>query len=378
MKKIYIALGIILSTMSLKAQDNLDAPTRIGNYGFTQLLVNSWAKTSGMGNSYSAAVGGIESFYLNVAGLGKVKKTELGFTRTSWLGGTGININSFALAQRVGASDDKLGGVIGLSVNSFSIGQIQITTPDQPDGGLGTYRPSISNVNLGYAHNFSEKISAGINVKIASESTPDVRTTALAFDAGLQFSDQLKNNKVKFQNVELSPAAGRGADLHFGVSIKNLGTDTRYTGDGLATKSNIDGKPFTSTTSQRSDKTALPSLINIGIAYDFRLDKGTDKYWHRLTVASTFTKNEAMANQTSLGLEYGFKEILLLRTGFNYEKGIFDYETRNNAYTGLNVGASVQIPLSKELTNNLSIDYSYRFTRPFGGTHSFGVRINID
>jgi hypothetical protein len=381
MKKIYIVFSLLVASLSSNAQ-SMDGPARAGQYGFTQLLVNGWGKSSGMGNSYSAGVSGVESFYLNIAGLGRIANTDIAFSRTSWLGGTGININTFGFGQKVGE------GVIGISVMSFSLGQIPITTFDQPDGGIGTYRPSISNVNLAYAHNFSERISAGLNVKIASESTPDVRVGAMAFDAGLQYADQFvkgARTKVKYQNPERNPAAARGSDIRFGVSLKNLGTDVRYTGDGLAVKSRPDGKSYEQTTSQRSDKTALPSQINIGLAYDFRLDKDENLYWHRLTPAITFTNNVAMNNQTSVGLEYAYKELLLLRTGYNYEKGIFDYETRNNAYTGLNVGTSIQIPLAKksddgsrENNSRIGIDYSYRFTRPFTGTHTFGVRVSLD
>lgn len=379
MKKIVLALSIAFTCFQVNAQIS-DGPARAGQYGFTQLLVNGWGSSSGMGNSYSSGVSGVESFYLNIAGLGKVTNTEIAFSRTSWLGGTGININTFGFGQKVGE------GVIGISVQSFAIGQIPITTVDQPDGGIGTYKPSISNVNLAYAHNFSERISAGLNVKIASESTPDVRVGAIAFDAGLQYADQfLRGKAVKYQNPEMNPAAARGSDIRFGVSIKNLGTDVRHTGDGLAAKSNIDGKEFTTTTSQRADKVSLPSQINIGLAYDFRLDKDEKTYWNRLTAALNFTNNVAMANQTSLGLEYAYKEIWLLRGGFNYEQGVFNYETRNNAYTGLNLGTSIQIPLIKKndkgfrtKSDALAIDYSYRATRPFTGTHTFGLRIKLD
>jgi hypothetical protein len=375
MKKILsIAFALAVFTTG-KAQ--LDAPARIGQYGFTQLLVNGWAQSSGMGNANSAKVGGVESFFWNIAGLGKIDGTELAFSRSSWLGGTGIYINSFGFGQSVGDN-----GVIGLSVTSFSLGQIDITTYDQPDGGIGTYKPSISNVNLGYAYNFTTKISAGINVKLASESTPDVRTSAMAIDAGLQYSDLLANKEVKYKNGDLNPAAARGADIHFGVSIKNLGTDAKYSGDGLAAKSYINGKAYTQTTTQRSDKTALPSFINIGVAYDIRLDRKENVYWHRLTAATSFTNNAATSNQTALGVEYAYKELLMFRAGYNYEKGIFNYDTRNNAYTGLNLGATVQIPVkdkeNKKITNSrIAVDYSYRHTRPFSGTHTFGLRVNI-
>lgn len=374
MNKIY-SLAIALTIMGSGFAQSIQAPARTGQYGFTQLLVNGWAQSSGMGNANSAGVQGVESFFWNIAGLGKIEGTELAFSRSSWLGGTGININSFGFGQAVGD------GVLGLSVTSFSIGQIPITTYDQPDGGIGTYKPSISNINLGYAYNFTTRIAAGVNVKLASESTPDVRTSALGIDAGLQYSDFMSNKEVKYRDPDKNPAAGRNADIRFGVSIKNLGTDAKYSGDGLAAKSSIDGKSYTQTTSQRSDKTPLPSLINIGVSYDIRLDKDAKMYWHRLTTAMSFTSNTATSNQTAFGLEYAYKELLMLRAGYNYEKGIFNYDTRNNAYTGLNMGASVQIPVmnkeTKMKSSQVSIDYSFRQTRPFSGTHTFGLRVSL-
>jgi len=374
MNKIYILTLTFVCSVSLSAQ--ITGPARSGQYGFTQLLVNGWAQSSGMGNANSAGVSGVEAFYLNIAGLGKINGTELSFSRCSWLGGTGININSFGFGQKVGE------GVLGLSITSFSLGQIPITTYGQPDGGIGTYKPSISNINLGYAYNFNEKISAGFNVKLVSESTPDVRVGAMAFDAGLQYADLLTRNPIKYRNPERNPAALRGSDIRFGVSIKNLGTDAKYSGDGLAFKSRASDANYDRTTSQRSDKTPLPSLINIGVGHDIRLDSDSGIYWHRLTVAMNFTSNTAMSNQTSLGFEYAYKEMLMLRAGYNYEKGGLKYETRNNAYTGLNLGATVQIPVSKANAegrrNLIGVDYSFRSTRPFSGTHTFGVRINLN
>lgn len=373
-KNIILAITMLCASAGYA---QLSAPARTGQYGFTQLMVNGWAQSSGMGNANSAGVSGVESFHWNIAGLGKVNKTELAFSRSAWLVGTGISINSFGFAQAVGES-----GVLGMSVSSFSLGQIPITTYDQPDGGIGTYKASISNINLGYAYNFGEKISAGLNVKLASESTPDVRVSAVAIDAGLQYADLMSKKTEKYKNASTNPAAARASDIRFGVSIKNLGTDVRYYGDGLAAKSNIDGKSYTQTTLQRSDKTPLPSFINIGVAYDFRLDTEKDKYWHRLTTALSFTSNTAAPNQTAFGLEYAYKEMLMLRAGYNYEKGILKYETRNNAYTGMNMGATVQFPVNKvekgETPTYLGVDYSYRSTNPFSGTHTFGLRILIN
>jgi hypothetical protein len=368
-KNIILAISLFYAGLGFA---QLEAPARIGQYGFTQLMVNGWAQSSGMGNANSAGVSGVESFFWNIAGLGKVEGTELSFSRSSWLGGTGININSFGFAQATKGGK----GVIGMSVTSFALGQIEITTTEQPEGNIGTYKPSISNINLGYAYNFGDKISAGLNIKLATEATPDVRASALGIDAGLQYADLLSKKSEKYKNEENNPAAGRGSDIRFGVSVKNLGTDVRYAGDGLAAKSSLNGK-FVTTTSQRSDKTSLPSFINIGFAYDFRLDQG-NSYLHRLTLASSFTNYVATSNQTSLGVEYAYKEMLMLRAGYNYEKNGLKYETRNNAYTGVNFGATFQIPFGEGKTNRIGVDYSYRATRPFTGTHTFGLRVNVN
>ncbi len=377
----YITLTLLsVGFYTLNAQNTV----RAGQAGFTQLLINGWGQSSGMGNSNTAGVSGVESFFQNIAGLGKTNGTDLAFSRTSWLGGTGININAFGFAQKLGESNS----VLGLSVMSFGIGQIPITTEQQPDEGLGTYKPSISNINLGYAYNFSNGISGGVNIKIISESTPDVRTGGMAIDAGIQYATQVfksgKGTKAKYRSDNPASQSRKG-DMRFGVSIKNLGPDLRYQGDGLATKTNIGSNSFTTTTSQRTDKTQLPSMINIGMAYDFRLDKNEEMYWHRLTAAANFANNSFSSNQTSVGLEYAYKEILMLRTGFDYEEGIFNYDTRKTAYTGLCLGATVQFATGKRIEgknyreNNslIAIDYSFRSTNPFSGTHTFGVRIKL-
>ncbi len=370
-KSLYIAL---ISLMTLPSAFAQIGAVRSGAAGFTQLLINGWGRSSGMGNSFNAGVEGVEAFYQNIAGIANTKGTDIGFSRTNWLVGTNININTFGFTQKLKGS-----GVLGLSVMSFGVGQIPITTVQQPDGGIGTYKPSISNVNLGYAYSFGNGISGGVNFKIVSESTPDVRTGGVAFDAGIQYGTQLMKNSsnkgIEAKYRSDNPAAQRINDMRFGVSIKNLGPDTRYSGDGLATRSNIGSNIYTTTTSQRSERVALPSIINIGFAYDFRLDKNPDLYYHRLTTAINFTNNNFARQQTSIGVEYAYKEILMLRAGFDYEKGIFDYETRATAFTGPAAGATVQLGLGKKTESKLAVDYSYRATNPFGGTHTIGLRV---
>jgi hypothetical protein len=148
----------------------------------TELLINPWARSSGWGGANSAGVRGLESQFLNVAGLAFTKKTELLFSHTNWLSGTDIGINSFGLSQKVGES-----GVLGLGVMSMNFGDIPITTVDQPEGGLGTFSPSYINIGLSYAKEFSNRIYGGITVRLVSEAIADVKASGIAFDAGVQY-----------------------------------------------------------------------------------------------------------------------------------------------------------------------------------------------
>ena len=131
------------------------------------------------------------------------------------------------------------------------------------------------------------------------------------------------------------------------------------------------------TVSQRSASFNLPTLMNISASYDVRLDKNDDTYFHRFTPAFTFTNNAFSANQFTLGAEYGYKKMLQLRAGYGYEKGILDYDTRTNAFTGITGGFTFEVPVSKDSETTFGLDYAYRHSNPFGGSHTFGVRLNI-
>jgi len=327
-------------------------PDRSGQAGASELLINPFAKSSGWANANVGTVRGLESQYLNVAGLAFTRKTELNLIRTNWLQGSGVFVNSFGIAQRVGEYS-----VIGLGVMSMSFGDIPITTTEQPDaqGEIGRFSPSYMNLSLSYAKAFSNAIYGGINFKIITEAIPDASAQGLAIDAGIQY------------------VTGSKEQIKFGISLKNIGSRMKFTGDGLSFRGFVPGAPEQLTVQQRSEQFELPSLLNIGAAYDFNLVEDI----HRLTVAGNFTSNSFTKDQFMLGLEYGLKNYLMLRAGYTYEEGVNDNSKRTTALTGPAAGLSVQVPLKKESSSVFGIDYSYRMSNPFGGTHSIGIRVDL-
>jgi hypothetical protein len=349
----YVALTLICAMASHSQAGN---PERIGQAGAGQLLINPYARNTGMAGANSANIRGLEAQFMNIAGTAFTRKTEVMFNRSSWLSGTDIFINAFGLTQGVGET-----GTIGFGVVSINAGKIPITTVEQPEGGLGTYSPTFYNINLSYAKMFSDNIYGGINVKLISEQIPNAAARGLAIDAGIQYH------------------TGKNDQIHFGVALRNWGPKMKYSGDGMsrqATQTSISGS-YELTVDNRSEAFELPTLLNIGLGYDFYLTKdssGVSKN-HRLSLDVTYTSNSFSYDNGLVGLEYAWKEMLMFRVGTFIEKNMLTDE-RRNAYTGPAAGLTFEVPFN-EKKSTIGLDYSYRFSNPFGGTHSFGLRLNL-
>lgn len=324
-------------------------PNRAGSAGATQLLINPWARSNGWALANTATLSGVEAMYGNIAGLAHLRKTELLFTNTRWLEGTGVKINAVGFGQKLGAS-----GVLGICATSLSFGDLPVTTVAQPEGGLGTFRPTQANIGLAYAKEFSNSIYGGILVRVVSESIANVRTSGFCFDAGIHY------------------VTGPSDNIHFGIALKNVGPAMTFGGDGLSVQGLLGDASEQMTIEQRSAPFELPSLMNVGAAYDFHLTE-----LHRLTVAGNFVSNSFTKDQFVLGLEYGFKKMFHLRGGYLWEKNITDKATSETAFTGPSGGISIDFPFGEEKKSVLALDYAYRATNPFSGVHSIGVRLTL-
>ncbi len=323
-------------------------PDRAGSAGATQLLMNPWARSSGWGLANSASVRGVEAMFGNVAGLSMVNKTEVLFTNTT-LSGAGMKMNSVGFGQKMGSS-----GVLGLSATILGFGELENTTVETPEGGRGAFVPSLANIGIAYSKSFSNSIFGGILVRMVSESTSNVRTQGVCFDAGIHY------------------VTGPTDNVHFGIALKNVGPAMQYSGDGLAVQGLLTSGSDQLTLEQRSGKFEIPSLLNIGAAYDWNISE-----MHRVTFAGTFISNSFTKDQGVFGVEYAFRKMVHLRGGYLYEKGVTSAEDRETWFTGPSAGLSIDFPFGEEKKSAVSIDYAYRTTNPFSGFHSLGIRISL-
>lgn len=339
--------GVVMSYSSVFAGNE----DRVGSAGATQLLVNPWARSIGIGDAGVSHVNGLEATFTNIAGLAFTDKTQIKFNRTNWMGNAGVPLNSAGIAQRITPST-----VIAVSVQSLNFGDISVTSVDLPDGTQGTFSPRMNVFNIGFAHSFSSSIYGGVNFKVVSESISNLKANGVAFDAGIRY------------------VTGEQDQIKFGIALKNVGPVMRYKGDGLSDQVNYLVNGNLATLEQRSATYELPSLLNIGGSYDFNFDEK-----NKLIVAFAFTANSFQKDQYRLGLDYGLtvaKAAFNLRAGYIAEKGIFSTENRSNALTGFTAGFSADALVGKK-KSALGLEYAMRLAGQFGVIHTFGATISL-
>lgn len=354
---------LFLSTLSYAGNEQ-----RVGTAGASVLLVNPWAGGSALGGANTASVQGLEGVFLNVAGTAFTRKTELIFTNSIILSGADINLNAFGFSQKVGEV-----GVLSMSLINLNYGEIEKTTVSNPEGGIGFVNPRENIISMSYAREFSNSIYGGATVKVINESITNLNASGVAIDAGI----------IYLTGVGKDKAGNRQRDnLRFGISMKNVGPTMSFSGDGLSFRgAGADNVYMTS--EYPVSEFELPSLIAIGASYRVYLTPKVDTAEgevtsaHILNINANFTSNSFERDLIQFGLEYSFKEMLYLRGGYVYRKGALDTDVPVNAYTGVTGGLGLSIPLNKEKGSTLSIEYAYRMTDYFDGTHSIGARISL-
>jgi hypothetical protein len=116
MKKILTLLIISISMLTFAGN-----PDRQGESGAYELLINPWARSTGLNMLNASSVRGCEAISVNVAGLSRINKLEVGIAHSVYLQGTGLGLSSFAIASKIGANS-----AFGISLNSFRFGDITL------------------------------------------------------------------------------------------------------------------------------------------------------------------------------------------------------------------------------------------------------------
>ncbi|MDZ4838503.1 MAG: PorV/PorQ family protein [Bacteroidota bacterium] len=380
----YVLVTALVLTLSIQSSYGIAGnPDRAGQAGGTQLLINPWGRSSGLGGTNMASMSGVESVNFNIGGAVNTNGTEFAVSRSLWLGGAvGMSVNSFGLVAHVGGSRDSFGrkrNALTFSINSLDIGSIQVTTEGQPAGNGSFYSPSFTNLSIGFSHAFSNNISGGFVFKTISEGITNARASGFAIDAGIMYK------------------GGDNDRARFGVALRNVGPALTVRGDGLSSRGVLEGYDYSMTIERRPSPYEMPSVLNIAASYDILTNTNNipkkirnpkdstplavtsvdNRFKPVLSVSAAFTSNAFSQDQIGVGLEFTPISIFQVRAGYVYEKNIFKADSRTFAYSGPSAGFSVNFLFGKEKQRLFGLDYSIRAAKPFSATHTFGLRLNI-
>jgi hypothetical protein len=324
-------------------------PDRQGEAGASELLMNPWARSSGMHSMSTAFVSGLESMRINVAGLGRINKFEGSYSNARLFEGSGMGMNALGLGFRI-----KESSVLGITFTALDFGDIPVTTVNLPEGTGGFLNPSFFNLGVGYAYTYQNKISVGILFRGISESIQDVSSFGFGIDAGVQYVSGEKDN------------------FKLGITLSNIGSPMKFGGEGLSfqgpNQQPAGGTTYNLTYNARAAEFELPSMLNLGVSYDYYFN---DNLF--LRGVANFTSNAFSRDQLGAGIEFSIYKKVVLRGAYKYDLGSSS-DAVQNVYTGIAAGISIETALTKGGSNNLGVDYAYRTTSPFKGTHNLGIR----
>jgi hypothetical protein len=341
-------------------------PDRQGEAGAAELLLNPWARSAGLHSMNTSSISGLESMRLNIAGLSRMEGREFAITNMRLYEGSDVRMNALGFGNKIGKNSS-----FGITLTSMDFGDIPVTTTLRPEGTGGTFSPSFFNFGLGYSYLYDNKISVGLLVRGVSESLSNVSAFGFAIDAGVQY------------------VTGEDDNFRLGISLKNVGSPMTFGGQGLSFTTLSDDGSFTFVADQRGERFEMPSQLNIGVSYDFYLSQpkvapigqevsdapiGKESKEFILRVLGNFTSNAFSRDQVGVGAEVIYNRMFTLRVAYREEIGDTGF-IEDNIYTGLSGGASVEIPFSQSGASRIGIDYAYRATNPFRGTHNFTMRL---
>jgi len=328
---------------------NAGNPDRQGEAGAYELLLNPWARSSGLFHISTASVRGVEAMRINVAGLSRVEGLEMNLSGANYLQGTGMRMSAFGFTKKL-----KGGAALGLSLTSLNFGDNRVTTENQPEGTGASFSPNFFNIALAYAYTFSNKVSVGILARGISESLANVGAFGLALDAGVQY------------------VTGEKEEFRFGICLSNVGSRMTFRGEGLSFQGQSPGNAgYQLTFDQRAASFELPSMLNIGLSYDFHVGKP-----HRISLLGNFTSNSFSRDQLGAGVEYALWESFMLRAAYRYDLGSYLPEEKP-VHTGLSAGGSIDFLLAKGSRNRVAVDYAFQATRVWSGTHTISLRFTL-
>ena len=278
----------LVTPPTVSAQTGTQDNTAYGGASGEFLLLGAGARGHALGGAYAALATDITAMYYNPAGLAQLPRPGVLFSANSYIAGT--NYAWAGIAFPLG------GGVrsVGFSMGSFGFGDQPIYTLDEPDGTGRTYSVRQTFLSATLAQNFSDRFSAGVNVKFINDRLGTAKASGVAVDFGTNFHASVGARPIRASFV-----------------IQNLGTNLSHSGADLIVGVNREPPLGTVDVPQEPQSAVLstsswtlPILFRVGVALDLVVQGN-----NRLTVLSEFTQPNNTKPGAGAGFEWSMQNI---------------------------------------------------------------------
>lgn len=323
MKSLLVIISItLLFTIETTAQFN-----KSGRTAMQFLKIGIGARQVAVGEANIASVQDINSVFWNPAALTGINGAEASFSYTRWIADLGI------YSGAIGYNIEGIGSV-AFSYISLDYGDIPEALITNTSGGIDTrtgnsFSGSDVALGLGFAKQFTDKLSIGINLRYVREDLFIYSSDLWAFDVGSFYNTGWKGIRI-------------------GMSAQNFSTPARW----LNTKE------------EEQQSYDLPLVYRIGTSIDLLggqdLLLGGDPEKQKLTLNIDAIHSNDYAERLHVGVEYTVFNIFTLRGGykFNYEEG------------NLSIGAGFNYNAGFA---NMRVDYAYVNYNYLQSPHRFSV-----
>ncbi|MBA3556304.1 MAG: PorV/PorQ family protein, partial [Gemmatimonadales bacterium] len=347
------------------------------------LTVPVGARGTALGSAFAATADDITAIYWNPAGLGFMETPQAFYTFVNMP--LNVNLSYAAIATPVFGGT----GVLGAFFELLDLPSQEVTTVLQPEGTDFTFESNSLAGGLSYAHNFSDRFSAGVTTKIVNESISDVSGTALAFDFGSNYHTTLFGRSVRLAFVVQNLGGEMqlsGERLFFNVNPDelderdNINSPTVDLPDNLFPRRDRGGE-------QQAGSFNLPAVFKTGVSYAVVEEGGNNltlagEFWNPnnqeevFALGAEFRRDLALTGGGTEGAE-GRNAAVSLRGGWFFQQdeiGLSDSANDGDNLRGLSFGAGIQYDFG---LFDAGIDYAYRDLGRITQNNLFSVSVGL-
>jgi hypothetical protein len=323
---------------------------KLAQTGMKFLATSVDARAQGLGGAVTADFYGnsTSQFYNPASMAGMEGNFHVGVSQLQFI--TDINYNVASLAFRPSGGNY---GVFGVSVMAVDYGEFMGTVRANNEVGFvetGAYSPTAMSVGVGYARSFTDRFSAGGNVKYVFQDIGDGFILGQDFEGqnGSSFNSGAVTSTMDYSKATLA--------FDFGVVYQ--------TGFKSLTIAMV-ARNFARELIYVRERFELPLLFQIGAQMNLLDLANMDPDMHQLVAHVDAARPRDFNEHVKFGLEYSFAGIISLRGG---------YENITMQEQGFSAGAGLHYDMSNV---RFGADYAYTDFGLFGDVHRVGIQVGF-